>query len=99
MECSSGWPTILRDAVVWSNPGLSAHVAPTVRDLGAAWIGNKVPGVFPGIAAKAARPRPTSAVLLSVNGEPVAWTDPHGGWIDWIADPCILHTTIAGGNT
>ncbi len=30
-------------------------------------------------------PRPDGAFLLSVNGEPTAWTDPHGTWIDWIA--------------
>ena len=27
------------------------------------------------------------AFLLAVNGEPVAWTDPHGAWIDWVTAP------------
>ena len=27
---------------------------------------------------------PRGAFLLSVDGAPVAWTDPHGGWIEWI---------------
>ena len=31
-----------------------------------------------------ARPGPRGAFLLSVDGSPVAWTDPHGGWIEWI---------------
>jgi hypothetical protein len=24
-------------------------------------------------------------LLLSINGEPVAWADPHGASLDWIA--------------
>ena len=31
-----------------------------------------------------ARPGPRGAFLLAVDGVPVAWTDPHGGWIEWI---------------
>ena len=25
--------------------------------------------------------------LLSVNGDPVGWADPHGAWLDWVANP------------
>ena len=57
--------------------------AVTIQRLGATWISNEVPGVFPEIAAKTSVPRPAGAFLLAVNGEPVAWTDPHGGWIEW----------------
>jgi hypothetical protein len=53
----------------------------TVRDLHAVWISNEAPYVFPDIVASPVR---RGAFLLSVNGEPRAWTDPHGGWIDWI---------------
>jgi hypothetical protein len=52
---------------------------------GAVWIGNETPRVFPWIAERAKRPGPPGAFLLHVNGEPMAWTDPHGAWIDWIA--------------
>jgi hypothetical protein len=52
-----------------------------VRRTGAVWISNEAPGVFRSIVA----PRgPRGAFLLSVNGRPQAWTDPHGNWIEWI---------------
>jgi hypothetical protein len=57
-----------------------------VRALNAVWISNEVPGVFPEIAAKATASRPEGAFLLAIDGEPVAWTDPHGAWIDWFAN-------------
>jgi hypothetical protein len=60
--------------------------AATVRQLGARWISNEAPGVFPDIAAKLVRRGPRGAFLLAVDGVPVAWTDPHGGWIEWIGD-------------
>jgi hypothetical protein len=60
--------------------------ASTVRQLGATWISNEAPGVFPDIAAKLVRRGPRGAFLLALDGTPVAWTDPHGGWIEWIGD-------------
>jgi len=68
-----------------ADPDARAGFARTVRDLGAIWISNEAPGVFPDIAAKLTNSRPAGAFLLSVNGEPMAWTDPHGAWIEWIA--------------
>lgn len=68
-----------------ADPDARAGFARVVHDLGAVWISNEAPGVFPDIAAKLHSPRPNGAFLLSVNGEPAAWTDPHGAWIDWIA--------------
>jgi hypothetical protein len=71
-----------------ADPGARADFARGVRALNAVWIANEAPFVFPDIAAKLAAPGPKGAFLLSVNGAPVAWTDPHGAWIDWIApDP------------
>ncbi len=46
------------------------------------WIANEAPFVFPDIAGRA--PATGEGFLLSVNGRPVAWTDPHGASIDWI---------------
>jgi hypothetical protein len=62
-----------------------AAFAGSVRARNAVWISNEAPGVFRDIAAKAAAPRPTGSFLLAVDGEPVAWTETHGAWIDWIA--------------
>jgi hypothetical protein len=48
------------------------------------WISNESPGAFPDIAGAVARGVP-GRFLLSVNGSPVAWTDPHGTSLSWIA--------------
>ena len=48
------------------------------------WIANETPRVLPGIARRAGQEGPRGSFLLSVNGAPVAWADPHGAWLDWI---------------
>ena len=60
--------------------------ADLVRETGAVWISNEMPGTFPRMAAKAPGHDGTTKFLLAVNGEPVAWTGPHGQSIDWFAD-------------
>jgi hypothetical protein len=42
---------------------------------------------MPAIADRAGAPSQAGRFLLSVNRSPVAWTDPHGAAIEWIADP------------
>ena len=60
---------------------LREEFADVVRRSGAVWVSNETPGVFRSFAA----PRgPRGAFLLAVDGVPQAWTDPHGGWIEWI---------------
>lgn len=58
-----------------------------VADLDAVWISNESPGVFPPIAAKLAVPAPKDRFLLSVDGEPVAFTGPHGQSVEWLPGP------------
>jgi len=48
------------------------------------WISNEMPDVFPDIARRVGVRGAPGRFLLSVNGTPVAWTDPHGRSIDWI---------------
>ncbi len=67
-----------------TEPAKREEFARAVFDHAAVWISHEVPGVFPDIAARAARPGPAGSFLLAVNGHPVAWTDPHGAWIDWL---------------
>ncbi len=67
-----------------TDPAKREEFARVVFDHAAVWISHEVPGVFPDIAARAARPGPAGSFLLAVNGHPVAWTDPHGAWIDWL---------------
>jgi len=59
----------------------------SVREAGAVWISNEAPGVLPAIAAQAGPAAPVGAFLLTRDAAPLAWTDPHGGWIDWIERP------------
>ena len=48
------------------------------------WISNEVPHVLPDVAARAPTEAPVGRFLLAVNGEPVAWSDPHGAALEWI---------------
>lgn len=50
------------------------------------WISNESPRVFPRIAARAPPSRTEGCFLLSIDGEPVAWTGPHGQSLDWFTD-------------
>jgi hypothetical protein len=56
-----------------------------VRKSDAVWISNEAPGVFPEIAVKLDGLPPPDRFILAVNGEPVAFTGPHGQSIDWIS--------------
>ena len=49
------------------------------------WISNEYPGVFLDVAGRAGERGAPGRFLLAVNGSPVAWTDPHGAALDWIA--------------
>jgi hypothetical protein len=61
-----------------------AHFVDTVRRSRAVWISNEVPSIFPSIAARRPTPVPRG-FLLAVDGEPKAWTGPHGQSLDWFA--------------
>ena len=58
--------------------------AHSVRELGAVWISNEAPGVFPAIAAQLPEPAPRGKFVLAVDGRPVAFSDPHGAVLQWI---------------
>jgi hypothetical protein len=51
------------------------------------WISNEALRVFPDQSARAPAPKWTDRFLLSVNGSPVGWSDPHGAALDWIETP------------
>jgi hypothetical protein len=48
------------------------------------WISNESPRVFPDIASRTDITGTPGDFLLSVNGSPVAWTDPHGASMKWL---------------
>ena len=62
----------------------------TVRRSRAVWISNEVPAVFPDIAARSPKLVPRGKFLLAVDGEPKAWTGPHGQSLDWFTGSCSV---------
>lgn len=70
-----------------------AYVAParreqfsrTVRGLDATWISNEAPGVIAGASAAAAARQDGYFVLRRDGGAPIALTDGHGTWLQWLS--------------
>jgi hypothetical protein len=60
-------------------------VAASLRGMRGHWISNEAPQVLPALAARAPEPPVPGRFLLALDGEPVAWTDPHGAAMEWIA--------------
>jgi hypothetical protein len=58
--------------------------ARSVADAGAVWIANEGAHNIPGVAKPLASHPDPAAFLLCVDADPVAWTDGHGTWIDWL---------------
>lgn len=50
------------------------------------WISNESPYVFPEIASRVGMADSPGQFLMSVNSSPLAWSDPHGVAVEWIAD-------------
>ncbi len=68
-----------------TDPADRAAFARTVRRLGAVRVGNEAPGLLDR-APRPSVPRPAGAPFLLARDErPVAWTDPHGERIHWLA--------------
>ena len=56
--------------------------AEEMQGLDAAWISNEAPGVFPTLLERLEHAPPKNRFLLSVDGNPIASTGPHGQSID-----------------
>jgi hypothetical protein len=68
------------------DPADRAAFAASVAELDAVWIANEGPQNIPGVPPNIVRERPAGDdFLLCVDGQPTAWTDGHGTWIDWRA--------------
>jgi hypothetical protein len=59
--------------------------ADTVRALGARWLANEPPGLVELTQPPRPGPSPGGEILLSLDGQPLAWADPHGAWLRWLA--------------
>ena len=62
-----------------------AAFAARVTRLCQCWVSNEAAGVFPDIARGLDLDGRKGQFLLSVNGLPVAWTEPHGAAVEWIS--------------
>src|SRR5436305_11849362 len=71
--------------LTYVGPTERAEFARSVTSFCDVWIANEAPQVFPEIAARAGTPGPRGHFLLAANGQPLAWADPHGASLDWIA--------------
>lgn len=61
-----------------------AAFARSVAEVGAVWLANEGIENLPNAPTKPFGESPRyDAFLLCVNGQPIAWTDSHGTWIDW----------------
>ena len=54
-----------------------------VNSLDAVWISNESPELFPEAVTKLGKTPPKGQFMLMVDGDPVAFTGPHGQSIDW----------------
>lgn len=59
-----------------------ARFADTVSELAAVWLSNEAPGVLPGIDV--AESDAHGFLLVRDGTEPLAVTDSHGTWVDWL---------------
>ena len=71
--------------LTYVGPTERAEFARSVTSLCDVWISNEGPQVFPDIAALAGSSASAGRFLLAQNAAPVAWCDPHGASLDWIA--------------
>ena len=68
--------------LAYVDPAGRERFAGTVRDLGATWLSNEAPGVVPGLPGKFQ----SGTFMLARDGRtPLARTDGHGNWVQWLA--------------
>jgi len=70
-----------------SNKSERSAFAESVLSMCDYWISNEAPLVLADIAARGSAPVPPGGFVLAINGEPVAFTDPHGAALQWLRDP------------
>lgn len=69
--------------LAYVDPAKRDRFAAAVRALGAVWLSNEAPGVVSGAAPAANGPRGSFA-LMRDGRELLAFTDPHGEWLEWL---------------
>jgi hypothetical protein len=75
---------VVHSAVLWylSEADRTAFVRRVGR-LPGHWIAQEAPGVLD-VPLPEPPPADTASYVLALDGEPLAFTAPHGGWISWL---------------
>lgn len=83
-------PVVFHSAVLaYVNATDRARFSAQMSDLGVTWLANEAPGI---VADPHRKDYDTTPFVLTLNGDPVGFTHPHGDWIDWIKEP--KHTDL-----
>jgi hypothetical protein len=69
--------------LAYVNEDQRRQFADAVGDLGAVWLSNEGPRVLPGVVAPVHDEAPF--LLVRDGRTPLAHTDPHGAWLEWLA--------------
>ncbi len=76
-------PLVFHSAVLaYVDDGIRARFADLMHALRLTWVANEAPGIVVDVDPPT---YDTAPFVLAVNGERVAYTHPHGDWIDWTA--------------
>ena len=62
-------------------PDKREQVGSAIRSLGAIWLSNEAPGILAGTAGPALDEH---MCVLARDGHPIAYTDSHGTWLQWL---------------
>ncbi|MCM2575974.1 DUF2332 domain-containing protein [Streptomyces meridianus] len=83
---SGATPVVFHSAVLaYLPPEEREAFAATMRELPCRWISNEAVGVLPSVAERLGRPVPEDRTVfaLALDGQPVAFTGPHGQFVQW----------------
>jgi hypothetical protein len=91
-------PVVFHTAVlVYPRREKRAAFSELVQSLPVRWIAQEAPGVLPDVDAQLPDPgEARGRFVLSLAGQPLAWTAPHGGRIDWLP---AAREIVAGATT
>lgn len=67
--------------LAYLDPAKRTRFADLIRSLDVTWVANEAPGVVADVTTPKYE---TAPFILTVDGEPLAYTHPHGDWIDWL---------------
>ena len=67
--------------------------ADRISDLTPYWLSNESPTLFSGIGSQVIDNRPGGDFLITLNRQPMAWSDPHGATLTWLGQELPTNLT------